>query len=244
MRYVDAHCHLDQYPDPKADAAACVAAQTYTIAVTNVPWDFDRMVTIVGDRPFVRVAAGIHPELVERFPAAVDELLPLLTRTKYVGEVGLDYTRATPENRRLQRNVFLKILTESERLGGRVLTVHSRRAAGDVVEIVAAAEKSRVVLHWFSGTLKILERAAAVGCYFSVNPAMARSASGKAIIQAIPPDRILTESDGPFVKHEGRPMHPFEMPDVIGDIAAARGEARDAFAACVLRNFREVVAIS
>lgn len=238
MRYVDAHCHLDQYPEPSAEVGACVATQTYTLAVTNVPWDFERTLKIVRDGTFVRVAAGLHPELVARFPSAIDELLPLLAQTKYVGEVGLDYSRATRETRALQRRVFARIVEECERLGGRVLSVHSRRAAGDVVESLAGLNKSTIILHWYSGTTKILHQAVAAGCYFSVNPAMARSASGRAIIRTIPHDRILTESDGPSVKLHDRPMRPFQMADAIGEIAAIRGESRETFAARVLRNFR------
>jgi TatD DNase family protein len=243
MRYVDAHCHLDQYPDPNADAGACEAAETYTIAVTNLPRDFAKTREYVRERQFVRVGAGLHPELVARFPNAINELLPLLRQTKYVGEVGLDYSRATPEQRRLQRDVFAAIVAECEQLGGRVLTIHSRRAAQDALDIVHTATKSTVILHWFSGSMKILERAAEAGCYFSVNVAMTRSASGRTIVQAIPPDRILTESDGPFVQHRGRPLHPFEIRDVIGEIAAVRNESRGQLAAAVLQNFRRAVSL-
>lgn len=244
MRYVDAHCHLDQYPDPNADAGACESAQTYTIAVTNLPRDFARTQGYAREREFVRAGAGLHPELVAQFPNAISELLPLLRQTKYVGEVGLDYSRATPEQRRLQRDVFAAVVAECEQLGGRVLTVHSRRAAQDALDIVLAATRSSVILHWFSGTTKILERAAAAGCYFSVNVGMIRSASGRTIIQAIPPDRILTESDGPFVQYQGRALHPFEIRDVIDEIAAVRNESKGQLAAAVLRNFRRAVTLA
>lgn len=243
MRYVDAHCHLDQYPDPKAEAGACEAEQTYTIAVTNLPSDFARTQRYAGGREFVRAAAGLHPELVARFPRAVNELLPLLQQTKYVGEIGLDYTQATPEHRALQKEVFAQVVTECERLGGRVLTVHSRRAAQDVLEIVRSAKRSTVILHWFSGTTKILSQAAEAGCFFSVNPAMARSASGQSILKAIPSDRILTESDGPFVKFRGRALHPFEMRDALGEIARVRGSTMAEFRSMVIQNFRRAVSL-
>jgi TatD DNase family protein len=243
MRYVDAHCHLDQYPDPKAEAGACVEAQTYTIAVTNLPSDFARTQRYVADREFVRAAAGLHPELVARFPLAIHDLLPLLQQTKYVGEIGLDYTQATPEQRILQKDVLARVMAECERLGGRVLTVHSRRAAQDVLEIVRSAKRSTVILHWFSGTTKILGQAAEAGCFFSVNPAMARSASGQSILKAIPSDRILTESDGPFVKFRGRALHPFEMRDALEEIARVRGSTTSELRSMVLQNFRRAVSL-
>lgn len=195
-------------------------------------------------REFIRAAAGLHPELVARFPNAIRDLLPLLPKAKYVGEVGLDYSNATAAERGMQRDVLSRIVEECERLGGRVLTVHSRRAAGDVVDIISAVRKSTIILHWFSGTVRILERAVDAGCFFSVNPAMTRSASGRTIIRTIPEDRILTESDGPFVQLQGSPMYPFQMAHAITEMAASRDASPGDFASTILRNFRRAVALS
>jgi len=163
MRFVDAHCHLDQYPDPKGVASACEDAQTYTIAVTNLPGAFVETDRVARGRHFVRAAAGLHPELVARYPNAVEQLLPLIDRTKYVGEVGLDYTQADAAAKRLQRGVFERVLERCESLGGRVITVHSRRAADDVVDLVRFVEHSTIILHWFSGSQKAARRAIDVG---------------------------------------------------------------------------------
>ncbi len=243
MRYVDAHCHVDQYPDPRAEVGACESAQTYTIAVTNLPREFVRTERLCVGRSFVRAAAGLHPELVARFPGAVEELLPLLARTKYVGEIGLDYTQASPNDRESQRKVLARVVATCEQLGGRVLTVHTRRAAEDALELLCDATKSSIILHWFSGSMKVLARAVEAGCFFSVNPAMARSTSGRKILEAIPGDRILTESDGPFVKHGGRELHPFEVRDALGEIARIRGSTVEEFRSIVLQNFRRAVSL-
>jgi len=243
MRYVDAHCHLDQYPDPKAEAGACDASQTYTIAVTNLPSAFASMERLAAGRSFVRAAVGLHPVLVGQNANAVDQMLTFIERTKYVGEVGLDYTQADDADRKLQRSVLERIVERCESLGGRVITVHSRRAADDVLAIVGPARRSAVILHWFSGSLKAASRGVSAGCFFSVNPAMIRSLSGQAIIAAIPDDRLLTETDGPFVKHAGHPVRPLDVARTLPALARERGTAEAVLGPMILQNFRRALSI-
>jgi len=243
MRHIDAHCHLDLYPDPQAEASACDSSQTYTIAVTNLPSSFATSERIAAGRGFVRAAAGLHPELVAQHPLALEELLPLISRTKYVGEVGLDYVKAAPSERQAQRRVLERIVEHCEELGGRVISVHTRRAADDAIELVTGAARSKVILHWFSGSARAAARAVAAGCLFSVNPAMTRSSTGRKIIAGIPDDRLLTETDGPFVKHEGREVHAFQVASFLPAIARVRGQATEAVGSMILDNFRRAVTI-
>ncbi|HEX6097892.1 MAG TPA: Qat anti-phage system TatD family nuclease QatD [Thermoanaerobaculia bacterium] len=243
MRFVDAHCHLDQYPDPKAVAGGCEESQTYTIAVTNLPRAFPNTQRLAGDRQFVRAAVGLHPELVAQQSDAVHDLLTLIEETKYVGEVGLDYTKADAETRRLQREVLGRVFERCEALGGKVITIHSRRAADDVLDLATSLRRSTVILHWFSGSAKALARGVAMGCFFSVNPAMMRSATGRSVIAAVPEDQLLTETDGPFVQHTGRPMYPFEMTSFLPTLAELRGVTTAALRLRILRNFARAVTL-
>jgi len=243
MRFVDAHCHLDQYPDPKAVVGACEEAQTYTIGVTNLPSAFAATDSQAHGRAFVRAAAGLHPVLVSQHPNAIEELLHLIPRTKYIGEVGLDYTQADAAAKQLQRRVFARVLEHCELLGGRVITVHSRRAADDVVDLVRSVKQSTILLHWFSGSQKAAHRAIDAGCFFSVNPAMTRSASGRAIIAMIPDNLLLTETDGPFVRHAGRVVHPFEMSSFLPAIATVRGTTASELNTIIIRSFRDAVTL-
>jgi TatD DNase family protein len=73
---------------------------------------------------------------------------------------------------------------------------------------------------------------------------MIRSASGQAIIAAIPDDRLLTETDGPFVKHNGRPVHPFDMASILPALAKLRGTTPAELRTLILQNFRRAVSIS
>jgi Tat protein secretion system quality control protein TatD with DNase activity len=95
-------------------------------------------------------------------------------------------------------------------VGGRIMTIHSRRAAGPVLDALASRADAGVpVLHWFSGSRRELQRAIDQGCWFSVGPAMFNGERGRGLAAMMPRDRILTESDGPFAQIEGRPLFYF-----------------------------------
>jgi TatD DNase family protein len=98
-----------------------------------------------------------------------------------------------------------------------------------------------VILHWYSGSLPVLERAVAAGCYFSVNPAMLTSAPGREVVTRIPSARLLTETDGPFVRCRGREAEPRDVASVIRAVASMRGVAEEAALRMVYENFAGVL---
>lgn len=208
LAVVDAHCHIDLYDDPAAVVREAESLGIRTIAVTNAPSVYHFTKQITEGLKYVRPAAGLHPELVHSHGHELPLLLPLLEETRYVGEIGLDYVTTDEAVRARQRNVFSTVVERCATLGGKVLTIHSRRAAAEVIAIVGPSFPGRAILHWFSGTMKQLEAAAAAGFYFSVNTSMLASKSGDALVSAMPVDKVLTETDGPFVKLGQRPATP------------------------------------
>lgn len=192
------HCHIDLYKDPVSVIRAAEQEHIYTVAVTNAPFVFRNTEALVGTSKYVRAAAGLHPELVGSHGHQIDQLRSLLHETRYVGEIGLDYTTVDPSLRKKQRDVFEKILGWCAEDSNKILTLHSRRASSEVISMVGANFTGSPILHWFTGTSREVERAANYGFYFSVNPAMSRSKKGRLLIEAMPTDRVLTESDGPL----------------------------------------------
>jgi len=75
------------------------------------------------------------------------------------------------------------------------------------------------VLHWFSGSLRDLQRAIELGCFFSVGPAMLLSENGRKLAARMPRARMLTESDGPFAQVDGKPVLPWQVADAVRAIA-------------------------
>ena len=81
------------------------------------------------------------------------------------------------------------------------MSVHSRKAEKEVFELLQEYEIKNVIFHWYSGPLNLIDKIIDAGYYFSINEAMTVSISGRKIINKIPQNRILTESDAPFNKH-------------------------------------------
>ena len=238
---VDTHCHVDLFPDPAALVRDIERRRVYTIAVTNTPSVFPRLCEIVGDARYVRPALGLHPELAVERHRELPQFGQLLTRTRYVGEVGLDYQTTVESERALQRRVLTSIIEQCNAAGGKVVTVHSRRAADDVVSAFGAEFHGAYILHWYSGGVKALRRAVANGAYFSFNTAMIRSARGQSFATEVPRERVLTETDGPFVTVDEKVAEPHRVGDVIEGLARAWGTTPGEARHTVYENFSSLL---
>jgi len=219
-RLIDAHCHLDLFSNPVGVIEATRDAGVRTIAVTTTPTVYRQCCELVTEAPSISVAAGLHPELMTQRLKELPLLLDLIRDVRFVGEVGLDFRSPDVEERREQTAGFAAIVQRCTEVGDRVLTIHSRRAVMPVLDIIGGSLGGIAILHWFAGTQRELERAIGLGCYFSVNPAMLRSSRGRALTAAMPRDRVLTETDGPFVRIGDRPATPPDVRSVLRDIGA------------------------
>lgn len=224
---VDAHCHVDLYgKDEAAVIEEIERRRVHTIAVTNAPSVFFHTRDAARGKKYLHPAVGLHPELVASHGHELGRMWPHFAETRFIGEVGLDYVTNDQRLRRRQREVFSQILARCAEQKDKVLTVHSRRSASDVIAAIGDDFPGTVILHWFSGTVRELERATNAGCWFSVNLAMFRSRNAIELVRRMPKERVVTETDGPFVKVEGRACRP-------GDCSRAIQELSSTWARCV-----------
>lgn len=220
---LDAHCHVDLYGDPRGVIERTERAGIRTVAVTNAPFVYASTEALLRGTKYFRPAIGLHPELVAEHAHELELFWEHLGTTRYVGEIGLDFVTPDKELREKQRRAFGAIVDRCGQSGGKVLTIHSRRAVKDVLNVLGTSFPGRAILHWFTGTMKELERAVSAGCYFSVNPAMVRSPSGFNLVAAMPRERVLTESDGPFVTVGERPCEPRDTGSVVQALSGVWG---------------------
>lgn len=224
--YVDFHAHLDLYPDLAQAIATCNNQQVATLAVTTTPKAFERNVELSSSSEFVRVGLGLHPQLVAERHSEISHFEKLLERTRYVGEVGLDRGPAHFRSFELQKATFKRVLVACAEHGDKVMSLHSVRASKPVLDMLdehLPPDRGRVVLHWFAGSRADVRRAVDRGCFFSVNEGMIASDSGKRAIQEVPFDRLLTETDGPFVTRDNRPIEPGDVGRAVTMIAELLG---------------------
>ncbi len=225
MAYHDTHFHLDLCQAPQTVASEIDEAGICTIAVTNSPSVFHFTQEVCSTKKYIRPALGLHPELVFERKAEIEQFVELYRRTRYIGEVGLDNMNKSREDYQTQKIIFSKIIDACAGQGNKILTVHSRRAASDVIEMIGDGFPGKIILHWFSGSVSDLERAVKFGYYFSVNYAMTTSEAGKKIIRRIPLNRLLIESDGPFVNYNNRPCTPLIAPMIVENICKLLGNS-------------------
>lgn len=193
----DTHMHFDLYKDRNNVLGYCESEKSYTIAVTNLPDLYERYYKIYKGYKYVRIALGFHPELAYQYKSQISKFERYIHTTKYIGEIGLDYSSSDKTNQIVQRFIFEKIINACKDEDNKIISVHSRKAETDVLSILENY-KGKVIMHWFSGSLKQVENCIDKGYYFSINQQMLLSKKGKSIINIIPIDNILFESDAPF----------------------------------------------
>ncbi|MGP9805310.1 TatD family hydrolase [Paracoccus sp. NSM] len=218
---VDSHCHLD-FPDFDGEHAALIE-RARAAGVT-------RMVTIctrLRNEPAIRAlaethegvfyAAGTHPMSVADEPmASVDQLVALAAHPKFVGigETGLDY-HYTAESAALQQE-SLRTHIEAARRTGLPLIIHARDADDDMARILTEEHRAGAygcVMHCFSSSAALARAALDLGFYLSMSgiAAFPRSSDLREIFAAAPLDRILIETDSPYLApppHRGRRNEP------------------------------------
>lgn len=209
---IDFHTHLDLYPDPSAVAKECSVRDMDVLSVTTTPsaWKGTSALATPGSR--VRTALGLHPQIAHQRRSELDLFDSYLPDAPYVGEVGLDGAPEFKKHWDDQLAVFNHVLQACSRAGGRIMSIHSRRAASTVLDRLEVFPNAGVpILHWFSGNKRDLERAISLNCWFSVGPAMLIAAKGLDLVGHIPREQILTETDGPFAQANGRSLMPWDV---------------------------------
>ena len=242
--YVDFHAHLDLYPDLARAIAACERQRVATLAVTTTPKAFERNVKLSAGSNFVRVGLGLHPQLVADRHLEIDLFEKLLPQTRYVGEIGLDRGPAHYRSFELQQSVLGRILRACAELGDKILSLHSVRATKPVLDMLdehLPPDRGRAVLHWFTGTTSEVRRAVERGYFFSVNEAMLSTESGLRILREIPPSRILTETDGPFVKRGQNPIAPGDVSQVVRIISESMSVSVNQTRSLIVQNLSALV---
>ncbi len=199
---VDMHCHVDLMPSMTSFANEALEANIGLLAVTTTPLAYEKEISALRLFTNVRVALGLHPQLIGDRYSEISIVEKYLKEASYIGEIGLDFNKQFYYSKDKQLDAFERIIKGCTEIGGKTLSIHSVRADKptlDVIEKYSAYKRNAIILHWFSGTQNQLHRAVQLGCYFSINSAMVRSNNGRRIIQTIPVDRMLMESDAPFI---------------------------------------------
>lgn len=198
------------YKNPHSVAEESERLGIVTIGMTLLPSHFELGFEHVKQYKKVRLALGMHPLKSELHKSEFSKFLFYLDHTSYIGEIGLDFSREGINQKDLQIESFKRILSS---ISGKpkIVSLHSRRAEKEVLQLLIENNISNAIFHWYSGSISLIDEIAKQGFYFSINPAMIKSENGKKIIERIPENLILTETDGPYITIKDNLVRPKDV---------------------------------
>lgn len=197
---IDVHCHYDLTKNPHEYISNNERNKIVTIGMTNLPSHFHMGLNHIKQYKFIRLSLGLHPLLADQHESEYSNFIKLIDQTSYIGEVGLDFSKEGYKTKDIQIKSFEFVL---KNLVGKskILSLHSRRAEKELLEMLVEYNIENAIFHWYSGSINILKEIVNNGYYFSINSAMINSENGKKIISQIPRELILTETDDPFIEN-------------------------------------------
>lgn len=228
---IDLHAHIDTNIDPVDLTAldAAIFAVTRSLDEAAIALERSDEATVWG--------VGVHPKLAKSHKNFDSQrFAELLTGTCFSGEIGLDGTgRLSIERQRQTFREILGVLAEYPRIA----SIHSAGATTEVIDELELSPITGVVLHWWLGDRRDTARALKLGCYFSFNPAGARR---RDVLEAVPLDRVLTETDHPFGDRRSNPHQPGRVAGIERVLAQSHSTTPDQIRRQVWRNLANLVA--
>jgi TatD DNase family protein len=266
---IDSHCHLDDYddlPEVLARAAAAGVGTLLAIGIGDGPATMHRALTLANAHPNIFATAGIHPqEAHNATPAALEKLAQLAAdpRCLAIGEIGLDYYHLDNPDIPTQQVAFIEQINIAA-AARKPITIHCRTselatpqakakyepsdAWNDLLSILAehwTPHNLPGIMHCFSGTPAQAEASLAAGFYlsFAGNVTYPRSTSIQQVAASAPADRILIETDAPFLSPiplRGQRNEPANITHTAAFVANLRGITPEALAAQTTANFHNL----
>ena len=235
MKFIDVHCHINSEDYGNVDNLLKNIKAAGVEKIISVGFDIpsSKFCKSLSEKyDFVYFTAGLHPtELKDYKEGDLDKIAALAEHKKCVaiGEIGLDY-HYPDTDKPLQHDVFKKQIELAKKLCLPV-QIHSRDCAEDMLNILKqyAPFESGAMLHCYSHSTELSAEFEKLGLYFSFGGTSTWSGSKKAkrTIAALPLDRIMTETDSPYLPPKSKygtfPNTPESIPEIAQNIAEVKG---------------------
>lgn len=254
--FIDSHCHLDRlHLEPyqgQLDAALQAAREqgiqhflTVCVDLADIP----ALIAIAEANSDISLSVGVHPsDVAPTTPVSVEQLCDLAQHPKVVaiGETGLDYYYH-PELAQSQQQSFITHILASNQ-SGKPLIVHTRDARADTISLLREYKAQQGVLHCFTEDWDTAKAALDLGFYISLSGivSFANAKDLKEVAKKIPLDRLLIETDSPYlapVPYRGKKNEPRYLPAVAQAVADIKGLSLAEIASITTRNFGQLFGV-
>ena len=236
MQFTDSHCHLQ---DDKIKNAQQIIKElknegfVRVVCASSNPEDWEKVAEIAIENPdFVIPAFGLHPwhikEAEKNWLETLEKMLVLFPKAQ-IGECGLDRLKA-PEWE-AQEEIFLAQIELARRFN-RSLNIHALKAENEFQPLWKKLSQ-KFMIHSFGGSLNILKKALDSGGYISVSANLLNRRNAQEIIQKIPFERLLTETDAPYQTNFS------DIKRIIAEIAERKSISKEKLSEIILQNFNE-----
>lgn len=255
MKFIDIHSHLN-FPEYEADREDVIKKlQEEEIGVINVGTGDEtsrQVVWLANKYPNMWATVAIHPtHTSESFDFSVIEKLAEDPKVVAIGECGLDYFRSEPHEIARQREIFIRHIELANRVN-KPLMLHIRNgkenkgAYKEAVELLKKYSKVRANFHFFAGSAEDLELILAQNCTVSFTGVVTFVRDYDALVKSVPSDRIMSETDAPYVApapYRGKRNEPLYIKEIVAKLAEIRGESAEALSAQIIDNARKMFGI-
>ncbi|HVN95591.1 MAG TPA: TatD family hydrolase [Syntrophorhabdaceae bacterium] len=250
--FADSHCHLEMesYDEDRGDVIKQSVREGlhYMLTVGTEEAYFNKVIEIIDGFPMVYGALGIHPHNSNAYgPDVADKIRHLAAHPKIVayGEIGLDYFK-NHSPREAQIKAFRQQLELAQTLGLPII-VHSRDAREETYAILkeASANECGGVIHCYSYDLDYVKKFLHLGFYISIPGTITytKAQELQKVVQYVPDDRLLAETDAPFLTpspHRGKRNVPSYVKLTIEKIAFLRGKDLEELGTVMCHNFEKL----
>lgn len=242
--YIDAHTHLDFFDD-KIDNAINEINRYKILSISSAMdvESYKKNKEFSQKSQYIKSTFGIHPWKAAEYKGNLEDLIPYIEESELIGEIGLDFfwveDKSTYET---QRKIFNFILEESIKRN-KVVTIHTKGAEEEIYNILKSHSYNKVIIHWFSGEIKTLEKFIELGCYFTISVDVGYSKLTEEILSRIPIDRLLVETDGPTALEwvNGKWGYPRAIIDVIKKVAEIKELSTNEISKIIENNFNRLI---
>lgn len=208
--FIDTHCHLD-FPEFEQDRDEVIknAADQGIGCIVNIGSSMEgsrRSLELASRYSQIYASVGIHPHEADSFDSkAQNQIKELVKKEKVVaiGEIGLDYYKNY--SRRESQRFLFKSLLKLAKDSGLPAVIHCRQAQDEILKILKEAQPVRAVVHCFSGDRDFLDECLSLGFFisFTCNITYKKAENLRDLVKVVPLERLLLETDAPFLSPEG-----------------------------------------